>query len=497
MKVVAQGRSSTEVAMTLLKDVVAGLTGDMSVVRPVVLDDVVTDVQVDSRRISTGGVFVSVARTAEARAAHIAQARAAGAIAVIGPPGSGADMVVADPAAAAGAVACAFYRYPARDLTVVAVTGTNGKSSITHTTGGVLRTLGMRVGMIGTIGITLDGVTLDLERRTPTTPESVDLQHILRRFAYSRASHVVMEASSIALAERRLDGTDVAVGCFTNLTHDHLDVHDSMAAYEAAKLHLFDLAEAAVANVDDPVGRRIKQRWNTRTFALHTDADLLGTDLRRTHDGTAFLVHADGRSVQTSAPGLGELSVSNALAVLTIAIELGVPLDDAAGALAAQPGPPGRMQIVPVDLPYTVMVDYAHSPDALDQVLRTLRTGGTGRILTVFGCGGDRDRAKRPVMGRIAAELSDLTIVTSDNPRTEDPDQIIADIVAGTTTHADRVRAIPDRAHAIAEALAAADPGDLVLLAGKGNEPYQIVGHARIPYSDEATVLSLVSGGAM
>ncbi|WP_040421955.1 UDP-N-acetylmuramoyl-L-alanyl-D-glutamate--2,6-diaminopimelate ligase [Actinopolymorpha alba] len=457
-----------------------------------------TDVQLNSRLITTGAVFISVARTAEARAAHIAQARTAGAIVVIGPPESDADIVVADPEAAAAGVACAFYRYPARDLTVVAITGTNGKSSITHTMGGVLRTLGRRVGMIGTIGITLDAVPVDVERRTPTTPESVDLQYILRWFADNRATHVVMEASSIALAGRRLDGTDVAVGCFTNLSHDHLDVHGSMAAYEAAKLHLFDLARAAVANVDDPVGRRIHQRWkSTRTFALHTNADLIATDLRRTPDGTAFLVHAGGRSVQALVRGFGEMSVSNALAVLATALELDVPLDDAARALAAQPGPPGRMQIVPVDRPYTVMVDYAHSPDALDQVLRTLRTGAIGRIVTVFGCGGDRDRAKRPVMGRIAAELSDQVVLTSDNPRTEDPGRIIVEILAGTTAHADRVRTVPDRAQAIAEALAAAAPGDLVLIAGKGSEPYQIIGHTKIPYSDEATVLSLASDGAV
>nr|WP_238342335.1 UDP-N-acetylmuramyl-tripeptide synthetase [Actinopolymorpha rutila] len=278
------------------------------------------------------------------------------------------------------------------------------------------------------------------------------------------------------------------------MTHDHLDVHGSMAGYEAAKLHLFDLARAAVANADDPVGRRIRQRWNTRTFALHSDADVTATDLRRVTDGTAFQARADGRSVPASVRGFGEISVSNALAVLATTLQLGVPLDDAIRALAAQPGPPGRMQIVPVDQPYTVMVDYAHSPDALDQVLRTLRAGAIGRIVTVFGCGGDRDRAKRPVMGRIAAELSDLAIVTSDNPRTEEPDKIIADILAGVTAHADRVRTIPDRTEAIAAALAEAGADDLVLVAGKGSEAYQTVGRTKVPYSDEETVLTLASG---
>ena len=480
--------------MTVLKDVLAGLDSDVSVVRPVDLDSAVADVQQDSRRVIPGAVFVATGQSADGRARHIAQAREAGAVAVIGPPGADADIVVADPAAAAAATACAFHRHPSRDLTVVAVTGTNGKSSITHTMTGVLRTLGLRAGAIGTIGITLDGEAIDVKQRTPTTPQATDLQYLLRQFADRGATHVVMEASSIALAERRLEGTDVAVGCFTNLTHDHLDVHGSMAGYEEAKLHLFDLARAAVANADDPVGRRIEQRWHARTFALHSNADVTATDLRRTADGTTFRVHADGRSVSASVRGIGEISASNALAVLATALQLGVPLDDATRALAAQPGPPGRMQLVPVDRPYTVMVDYAHSPDALDQVLRTLRAGANGRIVTVFGCGGDRDRDKRPVMGRIAAELSDLAIVTSDNPRTEDPDRIITEILAGVTAHADRVRRIPDRTEAIAAALAAAEPGDLILVAGKGSEAYQIVGRTKVPYSDQETVRSFTSG---
>lgn len=483
--------------MTLLSDVLAGLADDLSIARHIDRGGVVSGVVLDSRRVRPGDVFVSSARTAQSRTVHILQARAAGAVAVIGPAGSDADIIVANPAAAAAAAACAFHRYPARELTVIAITGTNGKSSISHTLGGLLHTLGARVGVIGTIDITLDGASLDVERRTPTTPEAPDLQSLLRRFADSGATHVVMEASSIALAERRLDGTDVAVGCFTNLTHDHLDVHGTREAYEAAKLHLFDLARTAVANLDDPVGRRIQERWkDTRTFGLHTNADVTATDVRRTSDGTSFTVHADGRSLEASVRGFGELSVSNALAVLTTAIQLGLPLDQSVTALAQQPGPPGRMQIIPVKRPYTVMVDYAHSPDALEQVLRTLRAAATGQILTVFGCGGDRDRAKRPIMGRIAAELSEQVIITTDNPRTENPHHIIAEILAGTREHAHRVRAIPDRTQAISAALAAASPGDLVLIAGKGSETYQIVGHTKIPYNDEEAVLSLTSDGA-
>lgn len=477
--------------MTLLQEIVAALVVPR-LAGEVDLSAVVSAVALDSRNVEAGALFVSMAEGASARAAHIAEARAAGAIAVIGPPGSDADIVVADAAVAAATAAGVFYRHPSRELAVVGITGTNGKSSITHSLGGVLRTLGMRVGEIGTIGITLDGAPLDHQRRTPTTPESMDLQALLRGFVDAGATHAVMEASSIALAEHRLDGTDLAVGCFTNLTHDHLDAHGSFAAYEAAKLHMFDLARIPVANVDDPVGRRISQRWdNAHTFALHRAADVRATQLQRKSNATRFLVQAQGRSVDASVQGFGELTVSNALAVLTSALALGAPLEDAVRALAAQPGPPGRMEVIPVDRPYTVMIDYAHSPDAMDQVLRTLRTGAPGRVITVFGCGGDRDRAKRPVMGRIAAELSDQVIITTDNPRTEDADQIIAEIVAGTGAHSDWIQMIPDRTQAIGAALQLGRPGDLVLIAGKGSETYQIIGEAKVPYSDQATVRML------
>jgi UDP-N-acetylmuramoyl-L-alanyl-D-glutamate--2,6-diaminopimelate ligase len=464
----------------------SAVTGDESL-----LQAEITAVELDSRRARPGAVFLALARTEAERAGHIIQARGAGAAAVIGPTGSAADIVVADPALVAAELACAFYRHPSRELTVIAVTGTNGKSSITHTASGVLRTLGARVGTIGTIGITLDGQVLEVQRRTPTTPESIDLQALLRQFAHAGATHVVMEASSIALAERRLDGTAVSIGCFTNLTHDHLDVHATMAAYEAAKLLLFDFARRAIANVDDPVGAHVAGRRPTRTYALHHPADIAGAGVRAEPGGTSFTVHHDGATTVASIRSLGGFSVSNALAVLAICAELGTDIDDAITALAAQPGVPGRMQVVPIDRPYTVMIDYAHSPDSLEQVLRTLRAGTSGRILTVVGCGGDRDRAKRPVMGRIASALSDIAIITTDNPRTEDPDQIIAEILAGVGEHRERVRVIAERTDAIAAALATATSGDVVLVAGKGDEPYQLVGQERIPYSDEATILAL------
>lgn len=478
--------------MISLRELVAELPDVISIVDSTDLDGVVADVQLDSRLVDPAAVFVSVVGEPQTQAAHLSQARRAGAVAVIAGPGSDADIIVDDPKAAAAA--CSFYRHPSRELTAVAVTGTNGKSSITHTLGGVLTTLGASTGVIGTIAITLDGTPLDVQRRTPTTPESVDLQRLLRQFVGAGATHAVMEASSIALAECRLEGTDIDVGCFTNLTRDHLDVHGSLADYEAAKLHLFDLARSPVANLDDPVGHRIRRRWpDTTGFALHSSADLTATDLHADPDGTSFLLHTEKGSFPASVRGYGEISVSNALAVLAATTALDVSLPDAIRALAAESGPPGRMQLLTVDRPYAVMIDYAHSPDALDQVLRTLRASTSGRILTVFGCGGDRDRGKRPIMGRIAAEHSDQVIITSDNPRTEDPDQIIADIVAGTPRSADHVHPIRDRCDAIAHALATAQPGDLVLIAGKGSEEYQIIGHTQVPYTDEATVRALTN----
>ena len=449
-------------------------------------------VTLDSRHATPGSVFISVVDDEELSASHLAQARACGAVA-IGPHGADAAVTVADPAAAAAALACAYYRHPSRELTVIGVTGTNGKSSVTHLLGGLLSRLGARVGTIGTIGITFDGADVDIARRTPTTPESTDLQHLLRRFVDDGATHVVMEASSIALAERRLDGTAISVGCFTNLTHDHLDVHGSLAAYEEAKLRLFDLSRHGVANADDRVGRRIRRQWpDARTYGLHGPADITASGLRGTRSGTAFGVHLDDQTIDASVRGRGQLSVLNALAALATVNSLGTTLEEAVAALAEVPGPPGRMQIVPADQPFTIMIDYAHSPDALQQVLSTLRPSVNGRLITVFGCGGDRDSSKRPVMGRVATELSDEVIITTDNPRTEDPQQIIAEILSGTVGDADQVRSVVDRTDAIATALELARSGDLVLIAGKGSESYQIVGHEQRPYSDERAVRALL-----
>jgi UDP-N-acetylmuramoyl-L-alanyl-D-glutamate--2,6-diaminopimelate ligase len=461
-------------------------------------ETVVMDVKIDSRLVTVGDLFVSVAPP-PAGSLHIERARAAGAEVIIGPSGSYADVVVDDPARAAALISCVFFGRPSEELTVLAVTGTNGKSSVTHTTGGILRTLGCDVGSIGTIGISMNDEPVGGSRRTPTTPESVDLQRLMRHFADRGASHVVMEASSIALAERRVEGTAIDVGCFTNLSHDHLDVHGSPAAYEAAKLHLFDLSRTPVANLDDPVGRRIRDRHSgTRTFGLHSPADLVATDLHRTPDGTAFTVRTrDGEEHDGSVAGLGEMSVSNGLAAVASVAATEVPIGDAVAALAKQPGPPGRMQIVPIDRDVTVMIDYAHSPDALAKVLRAVRPTTDGRVLTVFGCGGDRDRSKRPIMGQLAADLSDEVIITTDNPRTENPDRITTEILAGVPDDADGVRVIIDRSDAIAAALQAARPGDLVLIAGKGSEDYQLIGTEKIPYSDERVVLQLAGSNGV
>lgn len=362
--------------------------------------------------------------------------------------------------------------------------------------GGLLGSLGLRVGTIGTIDITFEGKPLGLDRRTPTTPESVDLQALLRQFVGAGATDVVMEASSIALAEHRLDGTDVAVGCFTNLTHDHLDSHGSMEAYEAAKLRLFDLAHSAVVNTDDEVGRRIAGKWHdVSTFAINRSADIQAEQLERLGARMGFRVRAGSRTLPASVVGAGAIPVSNALAALAVAARLGVDIDAAVTALTQQPGPPGRMQVVALDRPYTVMLDYAHSPDALRQVLRTIREGSAGRVITVFGCGGDRARAKRPVMGRIAAELSDVVIITDDNPRTEDPEQIVDEILVGAGGQHERVRVQHDRTRAIADAVDEARSGDVVLVAGKGSESYQLVGQDRIPYSDHDAVRSIVGPG--
>lgn len=370
---------------------------------------------------------------------------------------------------------------------MVGVTGTNGKTTTTVLIKHILeKKAGARVGLIGTVENMVDGRALRSER---TTPESWDLQRLLRYMADSGCTHAVMEVSSHALALDRVYGIRFAVGLCTNLTQDHLDFHGTMERYCAAKARLLRSCDVAVCNADDPWTPQLLQGSTCRrfTYGMSDGADLQGRDVALLADGVRYT----GCTVWDSQPFAGAVpgsfSVYNSLAAAAVCCQLGVTLADCAQVLCRDPGAKGRMEVVPTPgRAYTVLIDYAHTPDALENVLTAARGFAKGRVIAVFGCGGDRDREKRPLMGAIAARLCDVAVVTTDNPRSEAPGDIIADILAGMPGAEPLV--IEERAQAIYRALDCAQAGDVVVLCGKGHEPYQEVRGEKLPLDERDIV---------
>ena len=442
----------------------------------------------DTRTMEPGCLFVALPGYKTDGHKYIAQALEQGAAAVLcqhPPEGEGPWLVTPDARAALAAVSANWFGHPARDLTLLAVTGTNGKTTTTYLLKAMLEgVLGARVGLIGTNQNMVGDEVLPAHR---TTPESWEVQQLLREMADAGCTHVVMEASSHALVLHRLDGLRFRAGIFTNLTQDHLDFHGTMEAYRDAKGLLFRQSDTAVLNLDDEAGR-----YFARTVAVprltyserRDEADLTAKNLRLFPDRVEFEAVAEGAISRVRLPIPGGFTVYNALGVLTCGLALGLPLADCADALAKAPGVKGRIEVVPVPADFAVIIDYAHTPDALENILTTVRDFTAGRVICLFGCGGDRDRTKRPQMGAIAGSLADVAVVTSDNPRTEEPEAIIRDILPGLEGTAAEVVVEPDRRAAIRRALSLAKPGDTVVLAGKGHETYQEVG-TRVLHLDE------------
>ena len=409
-----------------LRALLAGLT---SAAVPQVPE--VTGVCCDSQRIRPGDVFVAIPGFREDGRCHIAEAKARGAVCVLSrePVQELPWAAVQDPRRALAEVSARLYRHPDRELAVVGVTGTNGKTTTTCLVRHILRqTLGVRVGLIGTIRNLIDETELETER---TTPESCDVYRLLRQMADAGCRYGVMEVSSHALALERVWGINFRVGAFTNLTRDHLDFHRTMEDYCDAKAQLFRQCEAAVCNGDDPWTPRLLRECACPVLRYGTgdSSRLRGENLRLTARSVTFDALLDGRRIPVTVPIPGRFTVYNALAALGICHMLGVPPEQGAAALQTASGIKGRMEVVPTPgLPCTVLIDYAHTPDALENVLTAVRGFAEGRVVAVFGCGGDRDREKRPQMGRIVSRLADVAVVTSDNPRWEQPEKIIEDI---------------------------------------------------------------------
>lgn len=409
------------------------------------------------------------------------------------PPGVPA-VVVPDTRRAAGPVASRFYGDPSARLHLVGVTGTNGKTTTTFLIRAVLSLRGP-VGLVGTVHNVVGGEVRPVRH---TTPEAVDLQSLLHAMA-ARGDHAaVMEVSSHALALHRVDGCRFDIGVFTNLTQDHLDFHGDLEGYREAKARLFEMLgeeagggkgwpRAAVINADDPSGREMARRCRVPviTYGLAGGADVSARDIRLRLDGAAFRVVHPGGETPVELRLTGQFNVYNALAAFAVGLVEGFEPAAIAAALAGVPGVPGRFELVPGRQEFAVIVDYAHTPDGLENVLRAVRELSRGKVITVFGCGGDRDRGKRPLMGQVAARLSDMVIITSDNPRSEEPAAIAREIEAGVRQVPGRpFLSILSREAAIRQAIAAAGPGDVVLIAGKGHERYQIFRDSVVPFDD-------------
>jgi len=393
------------------------------------------------------------------------------------------QVVVGDPRAAMAPIAARFWRDPSAELTVAGVTGTNGKTTTAFLLREILESVGTQCGLLGTVGQIVGGVGEVVER---TTPEAIELQATLRRMLDHGDRACVMEVSSHALTQHRSDSIRFAAAIFTNLTQDHLDYHGDMEGYFQSKRRLFSSGPGvAVVNVDDEYGRRLREEFDCLTYSAEgRDADLVARDVSLGTGGSDFTAVADEveATVRTALPG--HFNVANAMAAIAAATGLGVGLEEAAAGLAGASPPPGRFEPIDEGQPFTVVVDYAHTPDSLENVLRAARLLTDESVICVFGAGGDRDREKRPKMGRAGAELSDLTIVTSDNPRSEDPDEIVSEVVAGAEGRG-AVEAEPNRRQAIALALARAQHGDTVVIAGKGHEQGQEFEQGRkIPFDD-------------
>jgi UDP-N-acetylmuramoyl-L-alanyl-D-glutamate--2,6-diaminopimelate ligase len=382
-----------------------------------------------------------------------------------------------------GPMSAEAFGHPADSLTTVGITGTNGKTTVTYLMESVLATAGLVPGVIGTTGARIAGEPAPLAR---TTPEAPDLHRLLAVMRRRGVVAVAMEVSSHALAQRRVDGVRFDVAAFTNLSRDHLDFHGSMEAYFDAKAELFTPARAehAVLNLDDERGRELALRGAipATTYGLGDGADVRATDVEADGAGVAFRV---GR-VRVRSSLRGAFNMSNCLCAFALARVLGIDDEAAAAGIAALPGVPGRMEPVEGGQEFLVVVDYAHTPDSIDNVLRAARPLASGRLIIVFGCGGDRDRDKRPLMGRAATAVADLTVLTSDNPRSEDPMAILADIESGAEEGGGSFVVEPDRRGAIRLAVREARAGDVVVIAGKGHESFQELAAGAVPFDDRA-----------
>jgi UDP-N-acetylmuramoyl-L-alanyl-D-glutamate--2,6-diaminopimelate ligase len=460
---------------------------------------IVHDVTYHSSEVRAGSLFFCVPGEHADGHDFAADAERAGAAALVAErwlPLAGSQVLVPSVRAAMGPMSAAFFGHPSGRMVVVGVTGTNGKTTTTYVLESILEAAGLPAALIGTTGVRIGGRYLPFDR---TTPEAPDLQRVFARMVAEGVRGAAMEVSSHGLDQHRVDGSRFACAVFTNLTQDHLDYHGTMDAYFDAKAMLFSpaLSDRGVINADTPYGARLQERATIPvvTFGVEANADIRATDVRVTAGGLAF--RANGLEIRSQLRA--HFNVSNCLAALAAARQVGVDDDAVVRGIAGVPGVPGRLEPVDAGQPFTVLVDYAHTPDSLENVLVAARSLTPGRLIVVFGCGGDRDRGKRPLMGAAATRLADLSVLTSDNPRSEDPLAILAEVEEGAKRRGGAYTVEPDRRAAIGLALGEAGPGDIVVIAGKGHETGQQFADRTVPFDDRvvaAEELAQLAGSA-
>lgn len=456
----------------------------------------INKIEYDSRKVEKGDVFVAIEGYQTDGHRYIDSAVKNGAVAIVvqSKPANELSVpyvIAKDTRKALSLMASAYYDYPSKKMKLIGVTGTNGKTTVTYLVKSTLEFAGYKVGLIGTNQNMIGNKVLESER---TTPESLELQKLFFDMANEGVNFVIMEVSSHSLYLDRVYGNEFYLGAFTNLTQDHLDFHGTMEDYAKAKAKLFKMCYKGIINADDEYVKLISEDATSKItkYGINKKSDISAKNIKFNQRGVLFEVETPFGSENIRLDIPGEFSVYNALCAIGICQAVGIGISDIAKALVLTKGVKGRAEVVSVATPYTVMIDYAHTPDGLENIISTIKGFCKGRVITVFGCGGDRDRTKRPKMGKIAGDLSDVCVVTSDNPRTEDPELIIKDVLEGMKDVKAEYVAITNRTQAIEHAMKIAKEGDVVLLAGKGHETYQILKDKTIHYDEREIVKEVV-----
>ena len=457
----------------------------------------ISGIACDSRKVKPGNVFVCITGYETDGHKYAKSAVENGAVAVVAehdlPTVDVPCVIVDNTRKAMSEMAATFYDYPYKKFKLIGITGTNGKTTTTYLIKSILEHLGKKVGLIGTNQNMIGDMIMETSR---TTPDSLELMQLFDMIASHNVDYVVMEVSSHALALDRVTACTFDVGAFTNITQDHLDFHKTMEEYLAAKSILFNICNTGVVNKDDARSEYLIENARCRnmiTYGINQDCDLKASNIILNEDGVKFDINYGGMEEHVDLPIPGEFSVYNALTAIGCCMAENIPLDLAVDGLHSAKGVKGRIEIVRTPgTNYTVIIDYAHTPDGLLNVINAIRGFAKGRIVTLFGCGGDRAASKRPIMGKIAGELSDFCIVTSDNPRTEDPEKIIKQVVEGVKQTDCDYEVITNRFSAIEYALDHAKKNDIILLAGKGHETYQVLGKDTIKFDEREIVQKLL-----